>query len=71
MKFSNWINWSKRDNLEEIKLPGIYCISEIESDISNHLFQFIREIKYIGMTNSKGGLKSRLNQFEKTLNGKS
>ena len=67
MKFSNWVNWSNRNCLEEIKFPGIYCISVIESDISNISFQFIREIKYIGMTNSKGGLKSRLNQFDNTL----
>jgi hypothetical protein len=67
MKFSNWVNWSNRNSLAEIKFPGIYCISVIESDISNHLFQFIPEINYIGMTNSKGGLKSRLNQFDNTL----
>jgi len=67
MKFSKWINWNNRKSLEGIKFPGIYCISVIESNISDHLFQFIREIKYIGMTNSKGGLKSRLNQFDNTL----
>ena len=70
MKFSNWVNWSNRNGLADIKFPGIYCISVTESDISNHVIKFIREIKYIGMTNSKGGLKSRLNQFENTLNGK-
>lgn len=67
MKFSNWVNWINRNSLAEIEFPGIYCISVIESDLANISFQFIREIKYIGMTNSKGGLKSRLNQFNNTL----
>ena len=70
MKFLNWINWSSRNTLDGIRFPGIYCIAVTESDISNDSFQLIREIKYIGMTNSKGGLKGRLNQFDNTLKDK-
>lgn len=70
MKFSNWINWSTRNELEGIKFPGIYCIAVKESDISNDCFQLIPELEYIGMTNSKGGLKSRLNQFDSTIKHK-
>ncbi|GAI07535.1 unnamed protein product, partial [marine sediment metagenome] len=33
-------------------------------------FDWIREIIYIGMTNSKGGLKGRLRQFDNTICGK-
>ena len=33
-------------------------------------FDWIKEIIYIGMTNSKGGLKNRLQQFDNTIAGK-
>tara|TARA_R110001583_G_scaffold91457_2_gene233495 strand:+ start:3536 stop:4000 length:465 start_codon:yes stop_codon:yes gene_type:complete len=63
--FSKWVKWEDRNKLEGIKYPGIYCIA-----VSNKLlteFNFIPELEYIGMTNSKGGLKSRLNQFNSTI----
>jgi hypothetical protein len=68
-KFTNWIKWEDRNELEGINYPGIYCIA-----VSNNLlntFSFIPELKYIGMTNSKGGLKNRLNQFSATIRMKS
>ncbi len=63
--FSNWVKWVDRNKLEGIKYPGIYCIA-----VSNKLlteFDFITELEYIGMTNSIGGLRSRLNQFDTTI----
>ena len=70
MKFSNWIKWSDRNNLNDLQYPGIYAISYNEHDINNNSFDWIREIIYIGMTNSKKGLKRRLRQFDNTICGK-
>lgn len=70
MKFSNWKNWKDINQFEGIKNPGIYCIAVIDLDITNEKFHFKPEIEYIGMTNSKGGLKSRLLQFDHTIRGK-
>ena len=70
MKFSNWIKWPDRNKLNDLQYPGVYAISYNETDINNNSFDWIREIIYIGMTNSKGGLKSRLKQFENTIFGK-
>jgi hypothetical protein len=67
MKFSKWLRWNDRNELKGINNIGIYCITVTEIDISNSPFQLLKEIEYFGMTNSKGGLKSRLKQFDNTL----
>mgnify|MGYP001569243746 CR=1 FL=1 len=67
--FSKWAKWSDRDTLEGIQFPGIYAIALSEADISKKQFSWRKEIIYIGMTNAKGGLKGRLNQFDNTIKG--
>ncbi len=63
--FSNWVKWEDRNELEGINYPGIYCIAVSEKTLNN--FSFIPELEYVGMTNSKGGLRSRLRQFDATI----
>jgi len=53
-----------------LQYQGVYAIALSHNDISGELFSWRSEIFYIGMTNSKGGLKSRLQQFENTIIGK-
>ena len=53
-----------------MKLPGVYAIALCDEDISGTCFAWRREIVYVGMTNSKGGLRSRLQQFENTIKKK-
>ncbi|GGK53635.1 MULTISPECIES: hypothetical protein [Flavobacteriaceae] len=67
-KFTNWIKWEDRNNLNGINYPGIYCIAVSDKLLTE--FNFIPELEYVGMTNSKGGLKSRLNQFDTTIKKK-
>jgi len=69
-EFSAWTKWQKRNSLNDIEFPGVYAIALSEKDISEKLFSWCSEIIYIGMTNAKGGLKSRLGQFENTIIGK-
>lgn len=68
--FSKWKKWSNKRTLKNLKFPGIYVIAKSNKNIENKLFGFIREIIYIGMTNSKDGLQNRLKQFEDTLDKK-
>jgi hypothetical protein len=68
--FTKWTKWSDRNSLNGIEYPGIYCIAISETDLSTKLFEYIPELKYIGMTNSKAGLKGRLRQFDNTIKGK-
>ena len=76
MKFSKWVLFKSSDKqnydrktLPGIDLPGIYVLAISQKDISGDSFEWIEEIKYIGMTNSKNGLKGRLQQFENTMRG--
>lgn len=68
--FSNWKKWTNREKLENIKFPGIYYIAYSNENLEDKNFTWIKDIIYIGMTNSKGGLKNRLQQFENTISGK-
>jgi len=68
-KFSDWAKWSNRNELQSIQLPGVYAIALSHKDISGNTFSWRREIIYVGMTNAKGGLKSRLQQFDNTIKG--
>ncbi len=68
--FSKWKKWGNRNEFDNINFPGIYCIAISKIDINETIFNWSENIKYIGMTNSKGGLKSRLRQFDYTIIGK-
>ena len=68
--FSQWTKCNDRNTLNGIKYPGIYCIAISETDLSEQRFEWISKITYVGMTNSKAGLKGRLKQFDNTIFGK-
>jgi hypothetical protein len=71
VSFSKWIHFSERNKLEQLKCPGIYAIAYSSEDISGKDFDWIKEIVYFGMTNSKEGLRGRLRQFDNTIKSKS
>jgi len=68
--FSQWSRCQDRNTLPDLQYPGVYAIALSNDDISGKPFSWRPEIIYFGMTNSKGGLKSRLRQFENTIIGK-
>jgi len=67
---SKWKRWD--EILNESINPGIYVIalSDNKLSISNQSI-ICNDVVYIGMTNSKFGLKQRLNQFNNVIIGKS
>jgi hypothetical protein len=69
-KFSIWTSWKNKNNLSGINYPGIYVIAYTSTNLNGTKFSWHHEIIYIGMTNSKGGLRSRLHQLDRTLKGK-
>src|SRR2546430_191575 len=69
-RFSEWKPWSKRETLVGLNWPGDYAIAYSRRLISESPFSWRKEIIYVGMTNSVGGLRGRLRQFENTLKGK-
>jgi hypothetical protein len=69
--FSNWISWNKRNQLDGIKYPGVYCLAFTNNlDLSGHGFSWLEEIVYVGMSNAVAGIRGRLNQFDSTIQGK-
>lgn len=66
---SKWKSWNNIKT--ETKNPGVYviCVSNtnmVDKDIAT----INPDIKYIGMTVSKNGLRQRLNQFNNVVKGK-
>ena len=68
--FTKWAKWADRNTLEDIKYPGVYIVSITDERIEGQDFNWSPEIVYIGMTTSTQGLKGRLNQFDRTIIGK-
>jgi hypothetical protein len=67
--FSDWTSWKNRVALTGVSFPGIYAVAISTSNIAETPFNWIRDIVYVGMTNAKGGLNSRLRQFDNTIKG--
>ncbi len=67
--FFSWHRWDMRKMIPGKKFPGVYTIALSNQDISGQRFSWRQEIIYIGMTNSAGGIKSRLQQFQSTIRG--
>lgn len=68
--FSTWALWKERADLDGLQLPGVYALAISDRDIAGAAFSWCEEIVYVGMSNAKGGLKSRLKQFDNTIRGK-
>lgn len=68
--FNEWQKWENRTLTKCLSFPGIYILCLSDTDISSQKFQWSPNIIYIGMTNSKAGLKGRLKQFDNTIKGK-
>ncbi len=67
MKFSNWIKWPGRNDLNNLQYPGVYVIAYNKQDMNDKSFDWIEEIIYVGMTNSKKGIENRLTHFDNTI----
>jgi hypothetical protein len=70
LRFSPWAPWKERTKLAGLHLPGVYALAISPVNIAGIPFSWREEIVYVGMSNSKGGLLSRLRQFDNTIRGK-
>ena len=68
-RFTEWAHWPNRAQLPDLSYPGVYALAIAQTNISGVPFSWMHQIVYVGMTNAKGGLKSRLGQFENTIKG--
>jgi hypothetical protein len=58
--FSRWLRWLDRNQHSGINHLGIYVIAHTRSPLAGKPFSWRRDIIYIGMTNSVGGLRSKV-----------
>lgn len=68
-QFTNWVQWKDRAELAELAYPGVYVIAISKRDIAGFPFSWMQDVAYVGMTNAKDGIKSRLYQFDVTIKG--
>ena len=68
--FSKWTRWVDRTTLTQLAWPGVYIIALSDKKMSGIPFSWCADIVYVGMTNTRGGLKSRLQQFDNTIRGR-
>ncbi len=70
-RYSKWHIWEEREEIAECDMPGVYLIAESSKNLDGqHADPSFGDIIYIGMTVSKGGLKSRWRQFARAAKGK-
>lgn len=68
LNFSKWHAWEERNNIDGIDYPGIYAIAIKGINLAGKSLDY-NDVIYIGMTNSQGGIKSRLKQFDNSIRG--
>ncbi len=70
LQFSKWMLWEKRNDYSYKRYPGIYLISITSKNLAGR-YPSLKDVSYIGMTNSNGGLTGRWKQLDNSINGKS
>ena len=68
LAFSTWVPWAERSSRANRQYPGIYLIAITSEDLNGKIAEW-SQVSYIGMTNSQGGLQSRLQQFDNAIKG--
>ena len=70
LKFSDWYKWDNRNQYVLKGYPGVYLISITDNPRLEGSSPEWKDVVYIGMTNSMGGLTSRWSQFLNGIRGK-
>ncbi|MCG3738005.1 hypothetical protein EXA16_16975 [Vibrio cincinnatiensis] len=68
LTFTKWYYWLDRANIENISFPGIYALAITSEDLTGKEVN-LEKVVYIGMSNSKSGIRGRLNQLNRSING--
>lgn len=68
LKFSRWIRWKNREKFHEKYWPGVYMLAITNKNLEDKKPN-LKDVVYVGMTNSHGGLISRWNQFNNSIHG--
>lgn len=66
--YSPWHSWEERLGSQNCEYPGVYMMAISRKDLTGKIPEY-KDVSYIGMTNSKAGLKSRWWQFHRSITG--
>jgi hypothetical protein len=70
LTFSPWYQWKNRNSYPLRDYPGVYLISITHQPDLEGREPAFEDVVYIGMTNSRQGLKGRWQQFDNAVCGK-
>jgi hypothetical protein len=70
LTFTLWYRWEKRNSIDGANNPGVYVLAITDEDLEGQRVQ-LSQVCYVGMSNSKKGLKGRWGQFARAVKGKS
>ena len=61
----SWVNLHRADAFQrpDLTFPGVYLLAFTAADLEDRVVD-VREVFYVGMSNSTGGVRQRLKQFK-------
>lgn len=54
------------DDVEQLRYPGVYLLAYTAKELNGQKIK-VDDVFYVGMSNSAGGVRARLNQFKSAL----
>ncbi len=67
--FGKWVAWRDRSSIDGAAFPGVYLLATSRRNLGGKRAD-IGDAVYIGMTNSRGGLKGRWGQCSQAVQGR-
>lgn len=68
LEFTRWHRWENRNSIADSQYPGVYVLAITNQDLEGLEVEY-DQVCYIGMSNSKKGLKGRWGQFAQAIKG--
>lgn len=68
LSFSSWVSWANRNSIPDGNSPGVYLVAVSAEDLAGKAVEW-SHVSYIGMSNALGGIKGRLRQFDRAIQG--
>lgn len=69
LEFGQWCHWSEIGQIANLNFPGVYALAITSEHLSGKSMKY-NQVSYIGMSNSLAGIKGRLSQLNRSINGK-
>ncbi len=68
LAFTAWCRWENRNSIGGANNPGVYVLAITDEELEGQSVQ-LSQVCYVGMSNSKKGLKGRWGQFAQAIRG--